>query len=420
MVLEKPKLFTTKQEFVITMLLLALVVVVRLGWVYHDYHRFVAQPFVYTHATIVNTYPKTRNGKTYAVLKLHTDSQKTIYTTSYRQDLKRGQRIYLQLLPNERIGFWEYLGGMYCKSRIKRVDPPTANGQRLLESWINRQHADPNMQAFYRAIFLATPIPKTLRTQIASLGVSHLVALSGFHLGILWGILYGLGLLIYRPFQRRYFPWRHALADVGLAVMVVLGGYLWLTGFPPSLLRSYAMLLVGWGLVLMGIELVSFPFLATITLTLLALFPSLIASLGFWLSIAGVFYIFLVLRYCQGMHARWISLLCIPLGIFILMQPLVHGIFPLTTPYQLLSPLLSVGFILFYPLSFLLHLVGQGGVLDGVLTTLFSMPETMREHLLPGWAVVGYILLSLLAIYRRWLMGVLLMVAVGYVGYLFW
>ena len=293
------------------------------------------------------------------------------------------------------------------------------NGRRSLESWINRQHTDPNMQAFYRAIFLATPIPKTLRTQIASLGVSHLVALSGFHLGILWGILYGLGLLVYRPLQRRYFPWRHALADVGLVVMAVLGGYLWLTGFPPSLLRSYAMLLVGWGLVLMGIELVSFPFLATIALSLLALFPSLIVSLGFWLSIAGVFYIFLVLKYCQRLHARWVSLLCIPLGIFVLMQPLVHGIFPLTTPYQLLSPVLSVGFILFYPLSFLLHLVGQGSVLDGVLTTVFSMPETTSEHIFPVWAVAGYIVLSLMAMYRRWAMGVLLAVAVGYVGYLF-
>jgi len=402
----------------IAMLVLLLVLLARIGWMHREYSRFISQPFVYAHATIINTYPKTRNGRTYAVLKLQTDAGKTIYTTSYRKDVKRGQRIYLKLLPSTRIGFWDYLGGMYCKSRIKRVEPLIQNQRTRIESWIDQQHIDPNTQAFYRAIYLATPIPKTLRDQIAALGVSHLVALSGFHLGILWGVLYGLGLWMYRPFQQRYFPWRHALADVGLAVMVILGGYLWMTAFPPSLLRSYAMLLVGWGLVLMGIELVSFPFLASVTFGLLALFPSLVVSLGFWLSIAGVFYIFLLLAYCRGVHARWISLLCIPLGIFVLMQPLVHGIFPLTTPYQLLSPVLSIGFILFYPLSFLLHLVGQGGLLDNVLAQGLSMPETTSEHLLAGWAVSVYILLSLVAIFQRWAMGVLLVIAVGYIGYL--
>jgi len=417
-VLEKPKFFTSRREFIVTMFLLAFVVMLRLGWEYRNYRYFIAQPFVYAHATIINTYPKTRNGRTYAVLKLQTDAGKTIYTTSYHKDVKRGQRIYLKLLPSIRIGFWDYLGGMYCKSRIKRVEPLIQNQRTRIESWIDQQHIDPNMQAFYRAIYLATPIPKTLRDRIAALGVSHLVALSGFHLGILWGVLYALGLWVYRPLQQRYFPWRHALADVGLVVMVILGGYLWMTAFPPSLLRSYAMLLVGWGLVLMGIELVSFPFLAAITSGLLALFPSLVVSLGFWLSIAGVFYIFLLLAYCRGVHARWISLLCIPLGIFVLMQPLVHGIFPLTTPYQLLSPVLSVGFILFYPLSFLLHLVGQGGLLDNVLAQGLSMPETTSEHLLAGWAVAGYIILSLVAIFQRWAMGVLLVTAVGYVGYL--
>ncbi len=419
MVFEKPKLFATKREFVITMVLLALVVALRLGWMHRDYSRFIAQPFVYAHAAIVNTYPKSRNGRTYAVLKLHTDSGKTIYTTAYRNDVKRGQRVYLKLLPGPRIGFWDFLGGMYCKSRIKRLEPPISNGRMRLESWINRQHTDPDMQAFYRAIFLAAPIPKTLRTRIAALGVSHLVALSGFHLGILWGVLYGVLLWGYRPMQQRYFPWRLALADVGAVVMILLGAYLWLTGLPPSLVRSYAMLLVGWGMVLMGIELVSFTFLATITLALLALFPLLIVSLGFWLSVAGVFYIFLVLQYCRGVHARWISLLCIPVGIFVLMQPLVHGIFPLTTPYQLLSPLLSVGFILFYPLSLLLHFVGEGGAVDNILTQLFSMPTVTSEHMLSGWVVAGYAVLSFLSAFRRWAMVLLIAVATGYAVYVF-
>ena len=419
MILEKPKLFNTRREFLLVMMLLALIIFGRLGWKYRHYQSFVSQPFVYSHATIVNTYPKTRDGKTYAVIKLRSQKGHTIYTTAYRNDLKRGERLYLQLIPGGRITFWDYLGGMYCKSRIKHVEPPGEDIRSRLEQWVDRQHDTAMMRSFYNGIFWASPIPKTLREPIAGLGVSHLVALSGFHLGILWGIVYGALLLVYRILQQRYFPWRHALLDVGSAVMVILGFYLWLTGFPPSLVRSFAMLLVGWGMVLMGIELISFTFLSTITMVLLALFPALTVSLGFWLSVSGVFYIFLILSYCQKSSTKLVAFVCIPFGIFVLMQPLVHGVFGVTSPWQLLSPLLSIGFIVFYPLAMVLHLLGIGGALDGGLTYLFALPVTSEEHLLPAWAVAGYLLLSVAAIGRREVFWVLGVVATGYGLYLF-
>ena len=201
--------------------------------------------------------------------------------------------------------------------------------------------------------------------------------------------------------------------------MVILGFYLWLTGFPPSLVRSFAMLLVGWGMVLMGIELISFTFLSTITMVLLALFPALVVSLGFWLSVVGVFYIFLILSYCQKSSTKLVAFVCIPVGIFVLMQPLVHGVFGVTSPWQLLSALLSIGFIVFYPLAMVLHLLGMGGILDGGLTYLFALPFASEEHLLPAWVVAGYLLLSVAAIGRREVFWVLGVAATGYWLYLF-
>jgi competence protein ComEC len=251
------------------------------------------------------------------------------------------------------------------------------------------------------------------------LGISHLVALSGFHLGILWGLVYGVLLLIYRPFQQRFFPYRHALFDVGIAAMVSLGLYVWFVDLPPSLIRSYAMVMAGWIMLILGIELLSFTFLTTIMLLLIALFPSLMVSLSFWLSVAGVFYIFLVLQYSKGVKVWIISLLLIPFGIFVLMLPVVHSIFPVTSGYQLLSPLLSLLFVPFYPLAMILHLFGYGDVLDTVLLNLFNMPQNSMESLLPVWAVLTYTGISIGAIWNKKLFWLMLNVALIYAIYLF-
>jgi len=179
------------------------------------------------------------------------------------------------------------------------------------------------------------------------------------------------------------------------------------------------MVLVGWAVVLLGMQLLSFTFLTTILLALIALFPSLSVSLSFWLSVAGVFYIFLLLQYSKGVKTWIISLISIPLGIFILMLPVVHAVFGVTSNYQLLSPLLSVLFIPFYPLVMLLHLLGFGAVFDDVLLWLFGLPLESTEHLLPTWVMVTYVGLSLWAIWSRKAFYLLCSAATLYMVYLF-
>ena len=136
-------------------------------------------------------------------------------------------------------------------------------------------------------------------------------------------------------------------------------------------------------------------------LVLVALFPSLIVSLSFWLSVAGVFYIFLLLQYSKGVQVWIISLIYIPLGIFVLILPVVHSIFPVTSLYQLLSPLLSLLFVPFYPLVMTLHLLGLGDLFDTTLLALFKMPQNSIEVLFPLWAMLVYIGLSIGAIWSK-------------------
>lgn len=401
------------------MLFFLIVILIRLFFEYQAYQNFIGKPFYYTHANVLNTYKKSKGDQHYQVLKLRSTEGLTFYTTNYSQDHFDHKRLRLQIFPNKNISFVGYLGTFYVKSRMKGQEVlPVTFKDRLLEK-VASQHENTSLGSFYNAIFFATLLEKELREKISMLGVSHLVALSGFHLGILWGLVYGFLLLLYRPFQQHFFPYRHALFDVGAMAMILLGVYLWFVDFPPSLLRSYAMVLVGWMVLLLGLELLSFTFLTTIVLILVALFPSMLVSLSFWLSVAGVFYIFLVLQHSKGFNAWVVTLLFIPLGIFVLMLPVVHTVFPMTSGYQLLSPLLSLLFIPFYPLVMVLHLLGLGTLFDTGLSALFTLPKSSTESLLPLWAIVGYIGISIGAIWSKKLFWSVTGLAVLYANYIF-
>jgi competence protein ComEC len=398
---------------------LLLLLLFRLFFEYGAYRDFISKPFYYTYANVLNAYSKSKNGKHYKVLKLRSDDGFTFYTTSHKKEDFNHKRLRLQIYPNKSISFKDYLGTFYVKSRIKSSKRlPFTFKDKLLKK-VASQHTEASLQSFYNAIFFATPLNKELREQISMLGVSHLVALSGFHLGILWGLLYGLLLFFYKSLQQKFFPYRYALIDVGLVVILLLSIYLWFVNFPASLVRSYTMLLVAWFVLVLGIELISFTFLTTILLTLVTIFPSFLVSLGFWLSVLGVFYIFLLLQYTKEYNKWLITMLFIPFGIFVLMLPVVHHIFAFTSLYQLLSPLLSLLFIPFYPLVMFLHLLGYGGVFDNILLQLFALPQESVENILPLWMTAVYVALSVGAIWYKKLFYLVLGLAFGYGFYLF-
>ncbi|MEA3419304.1 MAG: ComEC/Rec2 family competence protein [Campylobacterota bacterium] len=424
MVLEKPKLFLDTREFVLAMGILLAIIFFRLYLLHGEYREFISKPFYYTEATVLQQYSKSKKGKSYEVLKLRSKEGWQFYTTAKLLENLTGQSLRIKLIPDGKISFDDYLGTFFVKTRIKERRPSPESAKSDLLDLIAEQHEDPGIVSFYQAIFLATPIPKTLREQIAGLGVSHLVALSGFHLTILWGLIYGVLSLVYKPLQQRKFPYRYMLLDMGLVALGVLGFYLWFVDFPPSLVRSYAMLTIAWVMLLLGIELISFSFLGSVVMLLLALFPTLMASLGFWFSVTGVFYIYLLLHWSQKsstwLSSKWIiSMFYIPVGIFILMLPVVHGIFGVTSPWQLLSPILSLIFTLFYPLVIGLHLIGWGGMFDSSLQWLFALPSESYQSLLPTWVVIGYVLLSLGAMRSRMLFWITLGFAVLYLLYLY-
>ncbi len=209
--LDKPKLFPREENVCFGDAFFLFVICIWLFIEYQSYQRFISKPFYYTYAKVLNTYEKSKGNKRYQVLKLRSEDGLTFYTTNYSKENFNHKRLRLQIYPDKRISFTEYLGTFYVKSHMKAQELlPLTFKDTLLEK-VDGQHTNTSLQSFYNAIFFATPLGKDLREKISMLGVSHLVALSGFHLGILWGLVYGVLLLFYTPLQQLYFPYRHAL-----------------------------------------------------------------------------------------------------------------------------------------------------------------------------------------------------------------
>ena len=401
-----------RREFTIAIALWGIFFLAHLGWIYHAYIRFVDRPFAYLWGAVERIYSSEGGDNRRNLLKVKGDDGLHFYLHSSRKDLKVGERLRLQIFPKH-VGFFSYLKGPFLPARIKEIRPAQVDLDSRLRSFIDRQHDRADVAAFYRAIFFADPMDRGLHGKISALGAGHLVALSGLHLSILWGGLFLLLTPLYRFFQARYFPWRYDLIDLGGFTLLLLAGYLWLTGPPPSLLRSYTMLLIGWASLLLGIELLSFTFLGVVAALLLLYDPRLALSIGFWLSVAGVFYIYLLLRYWGKRSPRLFTLLILPVGLFLLMMPLGHSIFPIISPWQGLSPLLSVLFPFFYALEILLHLVGAGGVFDTTLEWLWRLPRSTELRTLPPAFLLFYVPLSLVSMRYRGAFILLLGVAVG-------
>jgi competence protein ComEC len=417
--LERPKLFLTAKEFWLTVLFLLALLFIRLSFIYSEYQIFIAKPFYFTYVDVLQQYKKEKKAKRYTILRVHSSElDLDFFTKTYKHENLLDKKVRLKLFPNKDMSFWDYLGTSFISSKVNRVmDKPDSFKSSILDK-IESQHQEPMIASFYQAIFLATPLQKRLREQISKLGISHLIALSGLHLAILWGVLFFLLRPLYRIFQQRYFPYRFDLIDVGFLVLIILGWFVWFVDSPASLLRSYSMMVVGWIILVLGVELISFSFLAMIVMLLLLLFPKMLLSLAFWFSVLGVFYIFLIIKRFSEVNRFWMMLI-ISFGIFVLMSPIIHIVFPMTTTLQLYSPLLSLGFSLFYPVSIFFHLIGVGGVFDGWLLELFMLDSEVLNREIDMVVGVGYLLLSIGAIYFRILFYLLFLVAFSFMGWMF-
>ena len=398
--LESIPLFLNKKELFLTLLLFFILFLISLGYEYHNYKKIVSKPLHVSNFTkVLNHYEKSsKNGRKYDVFKLKSAEGYSFYTVSWKKrDIKTGDILKVGF-NTEKLTFIDYLKGFFAPSLfIKKLK---SNEQSLLEKvreYIVKQHNSKITKEVFSALFLATPISKETREKIQKLGISHLIAISGFHLGFLGAVLFFVLKIPYTILQERFFPYRNRKFDVTLVVFLILFLYMYMLDFTPSLLRSFVMGVFGFYLYDRNIKILSFENLLISALFIVALFPKLIFSISFWFSLSGVFYIFLFLHHFSKLNKVLLFVL-LNFWVYVTMLPVVHYIFPSFTILQFISPVLSMLFLVFYPLSLILHIFGLGYFLDFPIEWLLNLNAKSYQITTPTWYLVCYVVLSLASI----------------------
>lgn len=402
--IERVSLFNSKKEIFFSLLFAFALFLLSISYEFYSYKQFTRFDSQLLECEVLKQYTKTKltktgKTKTYQVLKLKSEDGLNFYTIASKnlENIKE-KRIKLEIWAGD-ISFYEYLRTFFGFSKILEISKDNSLKGRLAQE-IERQHQDKNISNIYKALFLAKPLERDLQTLFSNLGVSHLIAISGFHLGVLSAVLFFLIKWPYKFFQNRYFPYRSYNLDSFFIIAFVLFIYTFFLDAPPSLTRAFVMLIVGFILYDRGIKVLSMQTLFITVILILALFPRLFFTLGFWLSAAGVFYIFLFLIHFKNLSRVW-QFTLLPIWIYLMILPYSLHIFGNFSLYHPLSILWTVIFTLFYPLSLLLHFFGFGGLLDFCLDFLLHLNTQPYKVELSSSYLALEISVSAIAIYKR-------------------
>jgi len=408
--LSKTELFTSTRQKALALCLLLCLFTFSLFIQYLQFQKLTEFDDYITQVYVEKQYKK----KNYWVLKLQSTEGFSFYTSS-RDNLKNleGQHLMVRLFIKD-LGFLSYLRGFYLPSTILSGLGHKEKRYELMQE-LEDGHST-NVASVYKALFFAGSIPLVIREQLSALGINHLLAISGFHLGVLSFILFFILKLFYVPFQKNFFPFRNSHKDIAIVVLMVLFFYVYFLDFVPSLLRAFAMSVFAYLLYDRGIKILSFTSLALVIGFLIALWPKLLFALGFWFSVSGVFYIFLFLHYMKELKP-WQSFILIHFWVYLAMLPIVHYFFGSFSLVQLLSPMLSMLFIVFYPLALLLHLVGFGDMLDPMLEYILSLKLLVTQVFIPLYLFVFIVFISLLSIVYKGFFYLLFFFNLSLLGY---
>lgn len=317
-------------------------------------------------------FTKEKNGKKRQIIRIDTSNFSFYTTASKKDEISLYDVVVLSVQPID-VSFKNYLSGtFYMPSYDRAVIKRDESLRQRAINFISAQHENAKISQLYSALFLGTNVFGELRDDVSNWGVAHLIAISGYHLGVISAVCFFVLRLVFKPIYTRYLPYRSYIFDFTIAVFLVLCFYFYMIGFIASFLRAFLMSVAGFYMICKKIKILNFYTLFGIILFSVALFPQLLFSVGFYFSCLGVFYIFVYLLYFAPKFSLLANSLLLNLYVFFAMEVAVLYFFPLISLLQLSVLALNYIFSIFYPLSFLLHLFGYGGIFDEILSKMLS------------------------------------------------
>lgn len=315
------------------------------------------------------------------------------------------------------FAFWITLG----MGRMATDSPRQENGlyeaisreaqerNRLLAERLDSTGLDEQALAVSSALLLGQKegLSREMRRNYAQAGASHLLALSGMHLGILYGLMY---ILLIR--RIRYSDWKWFLLP---PILLTVWGYAFIAGMPVSLVRASIMLTLATIAALAQADTPPLHILALSALVILLFTPAALMQAGFQLSFISVFFILVLYRPVRerlGIRNKVADLLLLsvvaqlgtaPLSIWYFHSlPLLGALvsivlIPLTTIIIYLGLLL-----LAVPVGCVAGLLNAAIALqDWIVRTAGSIPHSTITDLYPAWWQVLLAYMLLLCIIAR-------------------
>lgn len=390
-------LFKDKKELFCFLAICFLLFFINLSYKYIKFYTFINNGEQEVVAKVQSNYVKiNKNGKEYRLLTLKTDDFKFYTTTLKSRKFGLNETLKVTII-NIDVSFFDYLKGSFFAPnlRIKKVDFKPDFKDKLLNS-VSNQHQNEKLSEFYSALYFATPISQDMRSDIARWGISHLVAISGYHLGLILSLLYFVFFALFKPLYARFYPYRNYKIDIFIISFVFVGFYFWILGLVPSFLRAFLMCLIGFYFMTRGLKVLSFLNLLVVVCLCLAIFPNLLFSVGFYLSVMGVFYIFLYLYHFK--HKSILNFILFNIYLFLAMQVVVLYFFPIISFQQFAVVVIGYIFGIFYPVSVVLHIFGIGGIIDEYLLEFINFSLKVGHIKIDLWQFLLYNLVSILAI----------------------
>ena len=380
---------------ILAIVLLLFVFLINLSIEYNKYLDFIDEEIYETKVEVLNIYKKT----TYNVFRLKADNFDFFTNLDKDENIKKSDLLNIVII-SQNINFLEYLKGFYTKTIYFDYLEKTPKFSDKIVEKIDSNHEDEMIKELFGALFLAIPISKELRDICTNYGISHLIALSGFHLVVLSFVIYWFLYFPYTFFHQKYILYRNKKYDLLLITIFLLFCYLLLTGIVPSLLRAFVMFVLGIFLLRSNIKIVSFMNLLFTFLIVISLFPKFLFSLGFWFSIMAVFYIFLFIKYFSNLN-KYVQIVFFNVWMFLIFNPIVHFYFPQTSYEQFLSILITIFFTFFYPFEIFAHIFDFAIYFDGFIKSFLEYKMYVYEVFTPFYFFVIYLIFSLASIFYK-------------------